>query len=77
MVDERSGGDDLPQVDVGRPPGRAVQAASASQAADQLLTSEHIDEAVVLATCNRTEIASVSFHGALADATEAYPTWPV
>ena len=40
---------------------------------DQLLTSEHIDEAVVLATCNRTEIyASVSrFHGALADASDA------
>ena len=51
----------------------ALDAAAAVKLADQLLTSEHIDEAVVLATCNRTEIyASVSrFHGALADATEA------
>jgi glutamyl-tRNA reductase len=51
----------------------ALDAASSAKLADQLLTSEHIDEAVVLATCNRTEIyASVSrFHGALADATDA------
>ena len=51
----------------------ALDAPTAAKLADQLLTSEHIDEAVVLATCNRTEIyASVSrFHGALADATEA------
>ena len=51
----------------------ALDAAAAAKLADQLLTSEHIDEAVVLATCNRTEIyASVSrFHGALADATDA------
>ncbi len=51
----------------------ALDASAAGKLADQLLTSEHIDEAVVLATCNRTEIyASVSrFHGALADATEA------
>ena len=74
MVDERSGGGDLPQVDVGPCLAElALDAASAAKLADQLLTSEHIDEAVVLATCNRTEIyASVSrFHGALADATEA------
>jgi glutamyl-tRNA reductase len=51
----------------------ALDAPSSAKLADQLLTSEHIDEAVVLATCNRTEIyASVSrFHGALADATDA------
>jgi glutamyl-tRNA reductase len=51
----------------------ALDAAAATKLADQLLTSEHIDEAVVLATCNRTEVyASVSrFHGALADATDA------
>jgi glutamyl-tRNA reductase len=51
----------------------ALDASAVGKLADQLLTSEHIDEAVVLATCNRTEIyASVSrFHGALADATEA------
>ena len=51
----------------------ALDAAAAVKLADQLLTSEHIDEAVVLATCNRTEIyASVSrFHGALDDATDA------
>jgi glutamyl-tRNA reductase len=37
---------------------------------DALLASEHIDEAIVLSTCNRTEIyAAVSrFHGALDDA---------
>ena len=51
----------------------ALDTASAGKLTDELLTSEHIDEAVVLATCNRTEIyASVSrFHGALADATDA------
>src|SRR5918997_2280848 len=51
----------------------ALDAATALKLADQLLTSDHIDEAVVLATCNRTEIyASVSrFHGALDDATAA------
>jgi glutamyl-tRNA reductase len=51
----------------------ALDSPSSAKLTDQLLTSEHIDEAVVLATCNRTEIyASVSrFHGALADATEA------
>jgi glutamyl-tRNA reductase len=51
----------------------ALDTPASAKLGDQLLTSEHIDEAVVLATCNRTEIyASVSrFHGALADATEA------
>src|ERR687893_2984078 len=51
----------------------ALDAATALKLADELLTSDHIDEVVVLATCNRTEIyASVSrFHGALDDATEA------
>jgi glutamyl-tRNA reductase len=51
----------------------ALDGPASAKLADQLLTSEHIDEAVVLATCNRTEIyASVSrFHGALADATDA------
>jgi glutamyl-tRNA reductase len=51
----------------------ALDTPSSAKLAGQLLTSEHIDEAVVLATCNRTEIyASVSrFHGALADATDA------
>ncbi len=51
----------------------ALDAPASAKLSDQLLASEHIDEAVVLATCNRTEIyASVSrFHGALADATEA------
>jgi glutamyl-tRNA reductase len=51
----------------------ALDIPSSAKLGDQLLTSEHIDEAVVLATCNRTEIyASVSrFHGALADATDA------
>jgi glutamyl-tRNA reductase len=51
----------------------ALDTSSSAKLGDQLLTSEHIDEAVILATCNRTEIyASVSrFHGALADATDA------
>ena len=51
----------------------ALDAPASAKLGDQLLTSEHIDEAVVLATCNRTEIyASVSrFHGALADTTDA------
>ena len=51
----------------------ALDPLSSAKLTDQLLTSEHIDEAVVLATCNRTEIyASVSrFHGALADASDA------
>ena len=51
----------------------ALDTASAAKLADQLVGSEHIDEAVVLSTCNRTELyASVSrFHGALDDATEA------
>ena len=47
--------------------------AAAAKLADQLITGEHIDEAVVLSTCNRTEMyASVSrFHGGLDDATDA------
>jgi glutamyl-tRNA reductase len=51
----------------------ALDPPAAAKLADQLMASEHIDEVVVLATCNRTEIyASVSrFHGALDDATEA------
>lgn len=40
---------------------------------DQLMTSEHVDEAVILSTCNRTEIyTSVArFHGAVDDITDA------
>ena len=51
----------------------ALDAGAATKLADQLVSSEHIDEAVVLSTCNRTELyASVSrFHGALDDATNA------
>jgi len=51
----------------------ALAAGATTKLADQLLSSEHIDEAVVLSTCNRTELyASVSrFHGALDDATNA------
>jgi len=50
-----------------------LDAGAATKLADQLVSSEHIDEAVVLSTCNRTELyASVSrFHGALDDATNA------
>ncbi len=51
----------------------ALDAASSAKLADQLVSSEHIDEAVVLSTCNRTElyVAVSRFHGALDDATEA------
>ena len=51
----------------------ALDSAASAKLADQLVASEHIDEAVVLSTCNRTELyASVSrFHGALDDATNA------
>ncbi|HET9302895.1 MAG TPA: glutamyl-tRNA reductase, partial [Propionibacteriaceae bacterium] len=50
----------------------ALDTPSAAKLAEQLVGSEHIDEAVVLSTCNRTELyASVSrFHGALDDATQ-------
>src|SRR3954447_5559522 len=45
----------------------AMDAASTAKLADELVASDHIDEAVVLSTCNRTELyASVSrFHGGL------------
>ena len=51
----------------------ALEPAASLKLAEQLLNSEHIDEAVVLSTCNRTELyAAVSrFHGALGDAMEA------
>ncbi len=51
----------------------ALDPAGSTKLADQLVASEHIEEAVVLSTCNRTELyASVSrFHGALDDATSA------
>lgn len=48
----------------------ALDAPASTKMVDGLLASEHIDEAIVLSTCNRTEIyAAVSrFHGALDDA---------
>jgi len=51
----------------------ALDAPASAKLAEQLIGSEHIDEAVVLSTCNRTELyASVTrFHGALDDATQA------
>ena len=50
----------------------ALDSPASAKLAEQLVVSEHIDEAVVLSTCNRTEVyASVSrFHGALDDATQ-------
>ena len=50
----------------------AMDAATAGKLAESLLGSDHIDEAVVLSTCNRTEVyASVSrFHGGLDDVTQ-------
>ncbi|MET0695031.1 MAG: glutamyl-tRNA reductase [Propionibacteriaceae bacterium] len=49
----------------------AMDAPASAKLADALIASEHIDETVVLSTCNRTELyASVSrFHGALDDMT--------
>ena len=51
----------------------ALDSPASAKLAEQLMESEHIDEAVVLSTCNRTEVyASVSrFHGALDEATQA------
>ena len=51
----------------------ALESHGSVKLAEQLVDSEHIDEALVLSTCNRTELyASVSrFHGALDDATQA------
>jgi glutamyl-tRNA reductase len=51
----------------------AMDAASTAKLAEQLVASDHIDEAVVLSTCNRTELyTSVSrFHGGLDDAVAA------
>jgi glutamyl-tRNA reductase len=51
----------------------ALDSPASAKLAQQLVDSEHIDEALVLSTCNRTELyASVSrFHGALDDATQA------
>ncbi|HEX8510399.1 MAG TPA: glutamyl-tRNA reductase [Propionibacteriaceae bacterium] len=48
----------------------AMTASESAKLVDSLMTSEHIDETVVLSTCNRTEVyASVSrFHGGLDDA---------
>jgi glutamyl-tRNA reductase len=51
----------------------AMDATATAALAEQLVASDHVDEAVVLSTCNRTELyASVSrFHGGLDDAVEA------
>jgi glutamyl-tRNA reductase len=51
----------------------AMDPATVGKLTDALIASDHIDEAVVLSTCNRTEVyASVSrFHGGLDDATTA------
>lgn len=51
----------------------AMDAPASAKLADALIASEHIDETVVLSTCNRTELyASVSrFHGALDDLTNS------
>jgi glutamyl-tRNA reductase len=51
----------------------ALDSPASAKLAQHLVDSEHIDESLVLSTCNRTELyASVSrFHGALDDATQA------
>jgi glutamyl-tRNA reductase len=51
----------------------AMDPASSAKLAESLLDSEHVDEAVVLSTCNRTELyADVSrFHAGLDDVTAA------
>lgn len=54
----------------------AMDQATATKLAQTLLAGDHVDEAVVLSTCNRTEMyASVSrFHGGLDDVTHALAT---
>ena len=51
----------------------AMDAATATKLAQSLLSGDHVDEAVVLSTCNRTEMyVSVSrFHGGLDDVTSS------
>ena len=51
----------------------AMDAATVTKLAQAMTASDHVDEAVVLSTCNRTEMyASVSrFHGGLDDVTAA------
>ncbi len=51
----------------------AMDAVSSAELAERLVASDHVDEAVVLSTCNRTELyTSVSrFHGGLDDAVAA------
>lgn len=51
----------------------AMDADGAAKLAEQLVSSDHIDEAVVLSTCNRTELyTSVTrFHGGLDDTVTA------
>ena len=51
----------------------AMDADATAKLAEQLVNADHIDEAVVLSTCNRTELyTSVSrFHGGLDDAVTA------
>nr|WP_294693013.1 glutamyl-tRNA reductase [uncultured Friedmanniella sp.] len=51
----------------------AMDADASAKLAEQLMSADHIDEAVVLSTCNRTELyTSVSrFHGGLDDAVTA------
>ena len=51
----------------------AMDPATATKLAEVMIASDHVDEAVVLSTCNRTEMyASVSrFHGGLDDVTGA------
>jgi glutamyl-tRNA reductase len=51
----------------------AMDAVATAKLAEQLVSSDHIDEAVVLSTCNRTELyTSVTrFHGGLDDSVAA------
>lgn len=49
----------------------AMDPATATKLAESMLTSEHVEEAVVVSTCNRTELYAVvsRFHGGLDDLT--------
>ncbi len=51
----------------------ALDGATATALEDAVLRSEHVTEAVVLSTCNRTEVyaEALTFHGALVDITHA------
>ena len=51
----------------------ALDAPASAKLAEQVVGSEHIDEAVVLSTCNRTELRSESVSGSTRKPASARP----